>query len=332
MGPHRSALHPGAAVSAAVHRWRGLRAIAALALAGAVVGAPVGPAGGAEPSTLVGGDALGRGIFVTYSDRDTVIEGGTVAAPDFSSPLARASLDLTGLGAGLASLGYSPYNDAAGVINTFAGTSLPMDTFSEASRAKVTGRPPQEHRATAPSPPGSGAWARLTDGPTADAAAVAFAAPTTQAIAVRIGDVRSTVSQTGGMVDSTSSVVLRRLTIGLLTIESVTLTASATADGVAGRAGAVSVVEGVAVGGRPVRLTPKGLEPVGAAAPDLGGLAAAGIEILSAGETTTSPGGHQSDARATGPRIRLRTADGRTITFVIGEALASSAFTPPPGG
>ena len=317
---------------AAAFRHRGLRALAAVSLAGATLALPARAADAGEASTLVGGEAVGRGIFATYSDQDTVIEGGTVAAPDFSSPLASAALDLTGLGSGLASLAYSPYNDAPGVINSFAGTSLPLDAISEASRAKVTGRPPQEHQATAPGPPGSVAQARLSEGPTAEAAALAMASPAGQPMAVRIGDVRSTVRRAGSTVGSTVSVVLRAVTIGeLLTIESITLTSSATADGGAGAAAATSVVEGIAVDGHPVRLTPKGLEPVGAAAPDLSGLAAAGIEFLSAGETRTAPGGNQSDARATGPRIRFTTPDGRLLTLVLGEALASSAFVPPSG-
>jgi hypothetical protein len=321
-------------VSAPVpRRGRGLQVFAALLLAGAGLALPAGPGGADDYGALVGGEAIGRGIFATYSDRDTVIDGGTVTAPDFSSPLARAALDLTGLGAGLASLGYSPYSDGAGVINAFAGTSLPVDSFSGASRAKVTGRPPQDQQAAAPGPPGSGARARLTEGPTAEATALAFATPQGQALSVRVGDVRSTVSRAGSTVGSTVSVVLRSVTIGeILTIESITLTSSATADGAAGQAAASSLVEGVAVAGRPVRLTAGGLEPVGAAPPDLGGLTAAGIEVLSAGETTSTPGPNQSDARATGPRIRLRTADGRTLILVLGEALASSEFVPPPGG
>jgi hypothetical protein len=313
------------------HAWR--RTFAALALTGATLTLPAGSAGAGEASALVGGEALGRGIFATYADRDTVIEGGTVAGPDFSSPVARAAVDLTGLGSGLASLAYSPYNDAAGVINAFGGTSLPVGLFSEASRAKVNGRPPQEHQAAAPGPPGSGAWARLSEGPTAEAAALAFATPAGRVPAVRIGDVRSTVRRSGPTVPSTVSVVLRSVSIGeLLTIESITLRASATADGVAGLAEAASLVEGVAVAGRPVRLTPDGIEPVGAGPPPLDGLAASGVEIVSAGEAQTTPGGQQSDARATGPRIRLRTADGRTLTLVLGEAAASSAFVPPTGG
>jgi hypothetical protein len=316
-------------VTAPVQRRSGLRAIAAVLLAGATLALPARPAAGETPA-LAGGEALGRGIFATYSDRDTVIDGGTVAAPDFSAPLARAALDLTGLGSGLASLAYSPYNDAAGVINAFGGTSLPVGLFSEASRAKVTGNPPQEHRAAAPGPPGSGAWARLSDGPAAEAAALVFAAPGGQTLGVRIGDVRSTVRRAGSTVGSTVSVVLRSVTIGeLVTIESITLTASATADGNAGFADAATLVEGVAVAGRPVRFTPGGIEPVGNGAPAIGALAPAGVEILSAGEATTTPGGQRSDARATGPRIRLRTPDGRTLTLILGEAVASSAFVPP---
>ena len=309
-----------------------LRGLAAAVLAGATLAFPA-PAGAGQGSTLVGGEALGRGIFATYSDRDTVIEGGTVAPPDFSAPVARAALDLTGLGSGLASLAYSPYNDAAGVINAFGGTSLPVSSFSEASRAKVRGTPPQEHRAAAPGPPGSGAWARLSEGPTVEAAALAFAAPTGAALAVRIGDVRATVRRSGPTVGSVVSVVLRAVAVGeLVTFESITLTASATADGAAGLAEATSLVEGVAVAGRPVRLTPGGIEPLDAAAPSLDGLAAAGVEIVSAGETKAAPGGQQSEARASGPRLRLRTADGRILTLVLGEAVASSAFAPPPGG
>jgi hypothetical protein len=318
-------------VTAAGQCRRGLRALAALTVAAATLAFPTGHAGADDAAALVGGEAVGRGVFATYSDQDTVIEGGTVAAPDFSSPLAGAALDLTGLGSGLASLGYSPYSDAAGVINAFAGTSLPVGSFSEASRAKVTGRPPQEQRAAAPGPPGSEVVARLSDGPAVEAAARALAAG--QPVAVRVGDVRSIVRRAGSTVGSTVSVVLRAVTIGeLLTIETITLTSSATADGAAGIAEASSLVEGVAVGGRPVRLTPEGLEPVGATAPDLSGLAATGVEIVSSGEARATPGGHQSEARATGPRIRFRTADGRTFTFVLGEARASSAHVPPAGG
>jgi hypothetical protein len=47
---------------------------------------------------------------------------------------------------------------------------------------------------------------------------------------------------------------------------------------------------------------------------------------------TATPGGRQSEARSTGPRLRLRSADGRVLTVVLGEARASSTFVPPSGG
>lgn len=312
----------------AAHRHRAGGAVAALALAAATLALP-SAAAAADGGPLVGGEAVGQGIFATYSDQDTVIEGGTVAAPDFSAPLARAALDRTGLGSGLASLGYSPYNDAAGVVNAFAGTSLPMDSFSEASRAKVTGRPPQEEQAAAPGPPGSVTRARLSEGPTAEAVALALATPTGLPFTVRIGDVHSTVRRAGSTVGSVVSVVLREVAIGeVLVIKTITLTSSATADGGPGAAEASSLVEGVTVGGQAVRLGPNGLEPVGAPAPDLSGLAASGIEVVSAGEAQANPGGQQSEARASGPRIRFRTSDGRILTLILGQAMASSTFTP----
>ena len=310
-------------------------ALAALVVAGGVVasGVPAAPAGAGAGPALAGGEATGRGVFVTYSDRDTVIEGGTVAAPDVAAPLAAAALDLAGLGQALASLAYSPYSDAAGVINAFGGTDLPVGSLSEPSRAKVHGRPPQEQRAAVPGPFGAEAIARLADGPTAEAAALAASAGAGPGPAVRIGDVRAVVRKAEGTANSTVSVVLRAVSVGdVLTIDSITLTATAAADGGPGHAAATALVEGVAVAGRPVQLTPKGIEPAGAGPPDLSALAAAGIEAVVAGEAVASPGGREAQSRSTGPRLRLRSHDGRLLTIVLGEARASSTFVPPPGG
>jgi hypothetical protein len=307
---------------------------AAVVMAGVVMAGvvPAAPAGAGAGPALAGGEATGRGLFVTYSDRDTVIEGGTVAAPDVAGPLASAALDLAGLGQALASLAYSPYSDAAGIVNAFGGTDLPLGALSEPSRAKVNGRPPQEQRAAVPGPPGAGATARLADGPTAEAAALA-AAVAGPGPSVRVGDVRAVVRNAAGTVTSTVSVVLRAVSVGaVLTIDSITLTATAAADGGPGHAAATALVEGVAVAGRPVRLTPKGIEPAGAGPPDLSALAAAGIEAVVPGEAVASPGGREAQARSTGPRLRLRSADGRLLTIVLGEARASSTFVPPPGG
>lgn len=306
------------------------RRLAALVLVAGATLAPVGAGADSAPG-LAGGEAVGRGLFVTYADQDTVIEGGTVAPPDFSAPVARAAIDLTGLGAALASLAYSPYSDAAGVINAFGGTSLPVGSLFEPSRAKVAGRPPQEQASASPGPPGSGVRARLSDGPVAEAITLA-AGPAGPGFTVRIGDLRSVVRREGTTADSTVSVVLRAVSIGdVLTFDSIILTASAVADGGPGRAAANALVEGVSLAGKPVRLTPKGLEPAGAAPPDLAALTAAGIEILGAGESVATPGGRQAEARSTGPRLRLRSVDGRMLTLVLGQAMASSSYVPPSG-
>lgn len=280
---------------------------------------PAGPAGAAA---LAGGGATGRGVFVTYADRDTVIEGGTVAAPDLAAPTAQAATDFTGLGSALAALGYSPYSDAAGVLNAFGGTELPVGSIGERSRAKVAGRPPQESTAALSESAGR-ARARLVDGPTAEAW-TSLASPPDGSVTTRAGEIRATVATVTRTADSRVTVVLRGVRIGELHIESITLAADALADGAAGRAAATTVVEGVTLGGTPVRLTPKGFEPVGAGAPDLSGLASAGIEVLSAGGTVAQPGGRQADARAVGPRLRFRSPDGRLLTVVLGEAVATS--------
>jgi hypothetical protein len=301
------------------------RAAVAVAVSAVAAWLPF-PAGPAGADTLAGGGATGRGIFVTYADRDTVIEGGTVAAPDFAAPVAQAAIDFTGLGSALAALGYSPYSDAAGVLNAFGGTELPVGSIGERSRAKVAGRPPQESTAAFSESVGR-AQARLVDGPTAEAWTSVASAPDGD-VTAQAGNIRATVATVSRTAGSKVTVVLRQIRIGGLHIETITLTADALADGAAGRAAATTVVEGVTVGGTPVRLTPKGFEPVGAGAPDLSGLGFAGVEVLSAGGTAAQPGGRQADARATGPRLRLRTSDGRLLTVVLGEAVATSTWEP----
>jgi hypothetical protein len=316
-------------VSTAARLVAGVAVILALTMARL---APAGPAAAAGEPSLAGGNASGRGVFVTYSDRDTVIEGGTVAAPDASSPLVGAAVDLTGLGSALASFGYSPYSDAAGVVNAFGGTDLPIGALAEPSRAKVSGRPPQEQQIGMPGAAGNRGRARLAAGPTAEATTSA-AGISASGVTVRLGDLLAVVERVKSTAGSTVSVVLRSVSIAdVLTIDTIVLTATATADGSDGRSGASSVVEGVSVAGQPVRLTPEGFEPLGGGAPDLSALAGAGIEVLSAGEWVALPGGRQSDARATGPRLRFRSSDGRLVTVVLGEALASSTFVPASDG
>ena len=311
---------------AAAHRRIGAVALAVFALGGAI---PVGPAAAtpAAGDQLAGGGATGRGLFLTYSDRDFVIEGGTVAAPDVAAPAAQAAIDLTGLGSALAAMGYSPYSDAAGVLNAFGGTELPVGKLGEQSRAKVAGRPPQESAIGVSESIGQ-AKARLSEGPTAEGWTSAAQSPA-PGLAADLGQLSATVATVERTADSTVTVVLRSIRIGeSLRIDSVTLTARAVADGAAGVADATVVIEGVTLGGTPVRLTPEGFEPAGAGAPDLSALRTAGIEVVGAGETEARPGGRQADARATGPRLRLSSSDGRVLTVVLGQAVVSSAWVP----
>jgi hypothetical protein len=304
----------------------GRTAVAVFALVALTAGAAPAGAGAAAAGDLAAGNAGGRGLFVTYSDQDTVIEGGTVAAPDLAAPTAQAAIDFTGLGSALAALGYSPYSDAAGVLNAFGGTELPLGAIGERSRAKVRGRPPQDS-AVALSESTGRARARLEDGPTADAWTSAASAPGSD-LTAQLGTLRATVTTVMDTADSRVTVLLRWIRIGELRIDSIALTADALADGVSGRAAATAVVEGATLGGTPVRLTPRGFEPIGAAPPDLSGLASCGIELVTAGETEARPGGRQADARATGPRLRVRSSDGRLLTVVLGEAVAGSTWQP----
>jgi hypothetical protein len=316
-------------------RWRLAVAAAVVGLTGAAgslpaVASPAPAATSDGGGALAGGEATGRGIFATYGDRDTVIEGGTVAAPDFAAPTAQAAVDFTGLGSALAALGYSPYSDAAGVVNAFGGTELPVGSLGERSRAKVAGRPPQES-AVGLSGSAGRAEARLVDGPGAEAWTSLASTPGGTPVTTGLGEVRATVATVTRTADSRVTVVLRGIQIDELRIESIILTASALADGGPGRAAATAVVEGVTLAGTAVRLTPNGIEPVGAAAPDLSSLRAAGVEVIGAGGAEARPGGQQADARATGPRLRFWSADGRRLTVVLGEALATSTWRSGPG-
>lgn len=304
------------------------------ALLAAALGTTGGPAGAASdgpgtgPPALVGGSASGRGVFVTYSDKETVIDGGTVGPPDATLALAEADVDLTGRGNALAAAAYSPYADAAGVINAFGGTDLPFGHFSERSRANVSGSPPQEAQAPMPGQrAASRARARITDGPRAEADTVA-ADGASIGLSVSVGESQAVVDTGGGPADTAATVSLRHVTVGDdLVIETVRLTVRAVADGAGGIASATSVVEGVTLAGRPVRLTPRGLEPVGPV-PAGGAPPAVGLEVVATGSERAHPGGDQSDATATGPRLRLSSPDGRILDMVIGQATASSTRLP----
>jgi hypothetical protein len=279
-----------------------------------------GPAPAATGAGLLrAGSATARGLFVTYADRDTVLDGGTVVPPDLSSPLARAAIDRTGLGSATASPFYTPYSDAAGLPNAFVGTQLPLGSISEPSRAKVTGRPPQQQELTVAGGPGSSACARLAAGPRAVAAVLAGAAPD-----LRVGDVRAVTGPRGAGSASSSTVTLCDVRIGRLVIEQIVLSADAIADGAAGRSAASAVVGAVSLAGRTYRLTPGGLEPTGGGVPDTAALEAAGIELVSAGRARHSATGGRASASATGPVLRITSPDGRVLTLILGQAEAEA--------
>lgn len=272
--------------------------------------------------TLRAGQAVARGVFATYGDRDTVLEGGTVVPPDLSSPVAEVAVDRTGLGSALASPFYSPYSDAAGLPNAFAGTELPLGGISEPSRAKVTGRPPQQQDLSFAGGPGSSACVRLQQGPLAEAAARATGLA--DGLAVRVGDVHALAGPKGAGSDTSATVVLLDVAVGEVHIDQVVLSTAALADGSAGRSAASSQVSGITVGGQAMRLTPAGFEPVGGGTPDASALAAAGIEFVSAGTARHSAAGGRSVAYASGPILRITSPDGRVVTLVLGEASAEA--------
>jgi hypothetical protein len=111
--------------------------------------------------------------------------------------------------------------------------------------------------------------------------------------------------------------------VGDVHIEQVVLSAQALADGRAGRADASSVLRGVSVGGREIGLAPDGFVP-GRAGPDLSGLEAAGVEVVSAGSVRRAAAGGRSVAYATGPVLRITSPDGRVVTVILGQAGADA--------
>jgi hypothetical protein len=269
---------------------------------------------------VTAGNAMGRGLFLTYTDTDTVLEGGTVVPPDISSPLAQVSVDRTGLGNALAGQFYSPYSDAAGVLNAFGGTELPLGGLSEPSRAKVSGRPPQSQFLST----GGGACARLSDGPLAEAAATA--ASLNPGITVRLGEVHATTGPKGPGAKSASTVVMKDVTIGDLRIEQIVLNALALADGKEGATEIQSYITALSVGETRHVFDESGFDPELLPAPDLSALKAAGIEFVSGGSTQHEAGGAVSTAVATGPVLRVTSPDGRVLTVVLGQARAVAEY------
>ncbi|MGQ0845309.1 MAG: hypothetical protein ACT4QF_14370 [Sporichthyaceae bacterium] len=264
----------------------------------------------------IAGSASGQGLFGTYDDWDTVLEGGTLVPPDLAAPVATAAVDRTGLGEALAASAYSPYNDAAGMLNASAGTALSAEAVGP-TRASVSGRPPQRDAVET-----GGACALLADGPIARSAAASPSA--LPGLDVRIADVRSFAGRVGSASTSHTDVVLTGIQIGELRIEEIVLAVAATADGAVGSGRSSSTISGVTVAGERYAWTPKGLEPLSVQLPKDAGLASFGFEVLSSGTVGQATSGNVSRAWATGPTVRFATDDGRTLTVVLGRAQVSA--------
>lgn len=283
---------------------RGLAGACALGLAGPTTPAAAAPAECLTSTTdrptagiATSGSAIGRGLFVTYSDGGTVFEAGTIKPPDIAAPLAQASVDRTGLGVATAAPVHSAW-------------------LSELGGAKVSGRPPQQQRQTT----GGGACARLSDGPLAEAAATG--ASLSPGMSVRLGEVRATTGPKAGGFKALSTVVMTDVRIGDLRIEQIVLHALAVADGADGGTEIRSMVSGITLGEQRFVIDEAGLDPALLPAPDLEVLRGAGIEVLSGGSTEHRARGTTSIARATGPVLRITSPDRRVMTVVLGQATA----------
>lgn len=288
----RSALIVPLVLAAAVHAQP-----AAAASASCGTSTELRPAAG----VVTAGTAVARGLFFAAADPQTMRDDG----PDVPAPLAQSTLDRTGLGSALAGQFYSPYA-AAGV----------PDGLGDPSRAKVSGRPPQQQSLAT----GGGACARLAEGPIAEAAA--SAASLSPDTSVRFGEVRSLAGPKGAGGESTAVVVLTDVTIAVVVrIEQIVLSASALADGKEGDATVSSLVSGLTIAGQRYVFDANGLDPVGRA-PDASVLEGLGIEFLSGGVEEHLSGPDTSRARATGPVLRITSSDGRVFTVVLGQASA----------
>jgi hypothetical protein len=149
-------------------------------------------------------------------------------------------------------------------------------------------------------------------------------------VRVRVAESTTRVDLQSGKAVSTAATVIRDIHISdVLTIRSVVLEATSTADGAEGPAAATVKVSDVAVNGTEVELTDQGVVVAGQTAPLAAGqvsqtLAQAGVEVVAPGGQTTKPGPKASTAEARGPSIRLRSAQGHQLEITLGVVTTSS--------
>lgn len=311
----------------------------AVAVAVGVMAAAPGPLGAAErpPAHLLSeGTGTATGLFVTYQDRAFIIPGGTFPPPDIATPYSAGGIDLGGTAAAVGAMGYSPYVELFGAINSVSppgSPAFPAEAVGQHSRASVNGQPPK--RQDASMLPAQGAFAAgnatasIGDGPVAEALARGFhlTAPT-GGVTVAEAATHMVVSKASGLTVAEAVTRLQDVVINnALRIESITLTAKTSADGGDGVAQATMTAHGATLGGTAVRITETGFELADQSVPANSGaltehLGRAGIRLVAPGSRTVEPGGERSLAEASGPVLEIASPNGERLSVTLGRAVA----------
>lgn len=318
----------------------GAAAAALLLLAG-----PGALRGNAEIDTgISAGSASASSVFVTYYDEATFFEGATLGTADFYLGYATGDVDRSGSSAAIAAAAYSPYVELPGAFNALApGPDVDWEPVLSRARASITGQPPKDAVASLTTPTDQAEAgtmeAHLAEGPIVEAFSTLARLEPAPATHIKSSVSRIKVSKLLGKAVTEASTVLRSVSIaGVLTFDSITLTTTSTADGMAGDARGSVIVDGASIAGTPVAITENGIQVGDQAVPfeltDVeNALANAGIELVGPSTLTLEPGGERSVATATGPKIKFTSPQNNTIEIVLGRAIASSTrlggFVPP---
>jgi hypothetical protein len=309
-----------------------------------VCAAPAAATAAEQPSQrgLSGGTATATGVFVTYQDQSFIIPGGTFPPPDIAVPYAAGSIDYGDTAAAVAAMGYSPYVELFGAINSVAppgSPPFPAEAIAERSRASVNGQPPKRQDASmVPGADAVGAGtasARLDDGPVAEAVAQGLHLAPAPGVTVAEAATRISMSKESGSSVSESVTRLQDIVVNdLLRIESITLRARSGA-GQADRSPQVTMnAQGVTVAGTAVRVTPDGLVVADQSIPMNGEdlarqLAQAGIRFTAPGRSTVESDDERALAEATGPEFALKSPNGEDVSITLGRAVAVTTTQAP---
>lgn len=339
------------------------RRLAQVAVLGVVVLLSFSPASRAQSQALAGGRALANLTWLRIDDPGIFLEETIFAPPEVMTGYADAEVDRAGLASARSASGYSEYMNLLGAVPELGPAVLPPDLqflffallevyppglaedFGNLTQASVQGQPPQQDSATVgpPGPTSGGIMtASLDEGPEATAFSSFADLPLSALLDVDFGESESTVStDAAGSRQAVAHAVLRNITIGgIIDIDAIDVTATATADGGQGVAETDVVVEGVSVAGIPAVIDHEGLRVADSVSPLSTSLlnqaiAALGVTITGPGEAVTERTGEEARAVATGPSITIETAQGQSVVFTLGRAVALSnraeiTFTAPP--